>query len=36
MKNVYQIHGMTQPVPKDSIRFSLYGHIGWHYTIAVL
>ena len=28
MKNVYQIHGMTQPVPKDSIRFSLYGHIG--------
>ena len=28
MKNVYQIHGMTQPVPQDSIRFSLYGHIG--------
>ena len=28
MKNVSQIHGMTQPVPQDSIRFSLYGHIG--------
>ena len=28
MKNVYQIHGMQVPVPTNSIRFSLYGHIG--------
>mgnify|MGYP001162409813 CR=1 FL=1 len=28
MKNVYQIHGMQVPVPANSIRFSLYGHIG--------
>jgi hypothetical protein len=28
MNNLYQIHGMTEPVPQDSIRFSLYGHIG--------
>ncbi len=28
MKNVYQIHGMTVPVPAETVRFSLYGHIG--------
>ncbi len=28
MKNVYQIHGMTVPVPAETLRFSLYGHIG--------
>ena len=28
MNNLYQIHGMTEQVPQDSIRFSLYGHIG--------
>ena len=28
MNNLYQIHGMNEPVPQDSIRFSLYGHIG--------
>jgi hypothetical protein len=26
MKNRYQIHGMTTPVPKNSFRLSLYGH----------
>jgi len=28
MKNRYQIHGMTAPVPKNSFRLSLYGHLG--------
>ena len=28
MKNRYQIHGMSTPVPANSLRFSLYGHIG--------
>jgi hypothetical protein len=28
MKNLYQIHGMTVPVPAETLRFSLYGHIG--------
>ena len=28
MKNVYQIHGMTVPVPAETVRFSLYGHLG--------
>ena len=28
MKNRYHIHGMTTPVPANSFRFSLYGHIG--------
>ena len=28
MKNVYQIHGMTLPVPAETVRFSLDGHIG--------
>ena len=28
MKNKFQIHGMTIPVPENSTRFSLYGHIG--------
>jgi len=27
MKNRYQIHGMTTPVPKNSLRLSLYGHL---------
>ena len=27
MKNRYQIHGMTAPVPKNSFRLSLYGHL---------
>jgi len=27
MKNKYQIHGMTTPVPKNSLRLSLYGHL---------
>ena len=29
MENRFQVHGMTTQVPKDSIRFSLYGHIGF-------
>ena len=28
MKNLYQIHGMTVPVPAETVRFSMYGHIG--------
>ena len=27
MKNRYQLHGMTTPVPKDSLRLSLYGNL---------
>ena len=27
MKNRYQIHGMTTPIPKNSFRLSLYGHL---------
>jgi len=27
MKNRYHLHGMTTPVPKDSLRLSLYGNL---------